>query len=1016
MSHRSRLLTLAVLLLAPVTAWAQNASVTGRVTDANNQQAIAGAQVFVVGTTRGTLTDQEGRYRISDLPAGPTSVRVVIIGYESPTREVTLTAGATATVDFALATSAVALDQVVVNAITGQAERKREVGTNVSTIPVAELNKGTITRFTDVLTGRATGLNLQSVAGTTGTSQRVRIRGANSLSLSNEPLIYVDGVQFSNSKGLALGVGGQDVSRLNDINPNDIENIEILKGPAASALYGTAAANGVLLITTKRGKTGRSIWNAYAESGVIEDRTDYPDNFLAYQLNTPGAPVFTSAATPAFDRAARAPCFNFRAATGACRQDSTFVFNTLRDPRTSPFQEGDRQKYGINVSGGGDALTYFLSGDFEDEIGVIDYNRLDKASFRANLNARLRENLRVQVTTGYVDSKVDLNSNDNSIFSPLINGLLGGAVFFPNVNDTTLNFRNYGFNFSQKDLREYITEQEVDRFTGGVNANYQPLSWLNINANAGLDYVNRHDLRTLQPNRLPIAQSFTVGQRSSNRSNTYLYTLNSSGSAIFSLRPDLISTSTLGVSYQRNLFESTSGFGAGIVEGTRSLGGTTQLFNVDEDFSEIITIGGFVRQQLAWRDRVFLGASVRGDDNSAFGTDFGFIYYPSVDVSWVVADEEWFPDLPQLSTLRLRTAYGESGQRPDFRSAQTFFTTVAVTTNNATTAGVTLSGTGNVDLKPEKTREIELGFDAGLFNDRLSFDVTYYNKRSRDALISRRLPPSFGLTSSVFANLGSIRNSGTEIGVMADVINRGNVSLNLRISATTVDNEIEDIGEGIEPIIFGRGTQRHQNGFPAGAFFQAPITINDANNDGKLALDEVTVGDTAQFIGPSLPTFNRSISGQLTLFRYITIATLFDWRGGNFQLNSTESFRCGRGFAIGERGCAATGDPNASLEEQARFIAAIFKGSNAGYIEDAEFVKWRELSLTLGTPEWLVARINALRGASLTLAGRNLKTWTDSSGLEPEINESGGDTNFTQNEFNTQPPVRTLSARLNFVF
>lgn len=1014
MSEKIRSLAFAFLLLAPLPALAQEASVVGRVTDALTQRPLAGAQVFVVGTSRGTITDQEGRYRIRPVPTGRTQVRVILIGYESATREVTVAAGATATADFVLATSAVALDEVVVNAITGQAERRREVGTNVANISVAELNKGPITKFTDVLTGRTAGVTLQSAAGTTGSSQRVRIRGANSLSLSNEPLVFVDGVQFSNSKGLALGVGGQDVSRLNDINPNDIESVEVLKGPAASALYGTAASNGVLLITTKRGKTGRSVWNAYAETGVIEDRTDYPTNFLSYQLKTPGAELFTSSG--AFNRAARVPCFNFRAATGACTQDSTFTFNTLRDPRTSPFQEGNRQKYGLNVSGGGDALTYFVSGDFEDEVGVIDYNTLDKASFRANMNARLRENFRVQITTGYVDSNLALNSNDNSIFSPLINGLLGGAVFFPNDPDTIVSFRNYGFGFSQRELREYITEQEVDRFTGGINANYQPFSWLNINGNAGLDYVNRHDFRTLQPNRLPIAQSFTVGQRSSNRSNTYLYTLNSSGAAIFNLRPDLISTSTVGVSYQRNFFENTSGFGAGIVEGTRSLGGTTQLFSVDEDFSEIITIGGFVRQQLAWRDRVFLGASLRGDDNSAFGTDFGFIYYPAVDFSWVVRDEKWFPDIEALSTLRLRGAYGESGQRPDFRNAQTFFETVAVTSNNADVAGITLSGTGNEELEPEKTREMELGFDAGLLNNRVSVDLTYYNKRSEDALISRPLPPSFGLTSSVFFNLGSVRNSGVEIGVDADVLNRSNVALNLRISATTLNNEIEELGKDVKPIIFARGNQRHQNGFPAGAFFQRPVSFEDANNDGKLSSTEVTVGDTAVYLGPALPTFTRSLSGQLTLFKYVTVSTLFDWRGGNKQMNFTEAFRCARGFAIGERGCRATGDPNASLEEQAAFIGFIFKGSNAGYIEDAEFIKWRELSVSLGTPEWLSSRFATLRGASLTLSGRNLKTWTDYSGLDPEINESGGRANFTQNEFNTQPPVRTLSARLNFVF
>lgn len=908
-------IALAITLLAPAAA-AQQGVVTGRVVNASTNRAIPGVRVQVQGTARTALTDNQGAYRITGLPAGSYTITAAVIGHTGANQTVSLAAGQTATVNFSLEPSAVELEGLVINAITGQAERKREVGANVASIDVGEINKGPITKIADVLTGRTAGVNLQGVTGTTGTSQRIRIRGANSLSLSNEPLIYVDGVLFSNSKGGPLGVGGQDFSRLNDLNPEDIANIEVLKGPAASALYGTAAANGVLLITTKKGRAGRPEWRAYVEGGTLEDVTDYPSQYLSFQVNNPNAPLLTSAGTLNHGTAAQRrdgtapylPCPNIDFAAGLCRQDRTESFNLLEDPRTTPFSTGDRRKLGLSVSGGSDAVTYYLSADTEDETGIINFNTLDKQNFRANLTARVTDKLNIGVTAGYVDSKVVLNSNDNSIFSPLINGLLATPVFIEGQDTlgTPRTRPGLGFGISLKDISEFLTVQEVDRLIGGINATYAPLAWLSANANVGLDFFARNDFRTLQPGRLPIAASFTPGQRFSQRGNNYQYTANGSATATFDLSSRVVSTSTAGLSYNRNLFEATNCFGVGIVEGTRSCSASSSQFAVGEEFSEIITVGGFFQQQFAFDDRLFLAASIRGDENSAFGSNFDVIYYPSVNASWVLSEEAFFPRNAFLTNLRVRGAYGESGLRPDFRQAETLFGPVAVTVGGQELSAVTLNTTGNEELKPERSAEWEFGFDSGFFDDRLSAEFTYYNKRSRDALISRRLPPSFGLTQSVFDNLGEIRNTGTELALNARVFEMPNAGLNLRLAATTLDNEIVELGEGVEPIIFNRGAQRHQEGFSAGGFFQTPITYNDADGNGKLTRGEVKV-DSSQFItvrnskgeqetlplkylGPSLPTNTQSLSGELTLFRNFSISTLFERRAGAMTLNDTERF------------------------------------------------------------------------------------------------------------------------------
>lgn len=1020
---------LGIAMLPALTGAQETGRVTGRVID-QLQRPLAGAQVIVVGTRRGAITNDEGSYTITDAPVGTQTIRARLIGYSVAESPVVVAAGQTATADFSLKPSAVQLEEVVVNAITGQQERRRESGANVGNIRVEDLTKGPITKLSDVITGRTAGVTTQGTTGTTGTSQRIRVRGANSLSLSNEPLIFVDGIQASNSVGLAVGVGGQAVSRLNDINPEDIANIEVLKGPAASALYGTAAANGVFLITTKRGRPGGTRWNTYVEIGSLKDENDYPTIFYPYRVATPNAPLTTS--TGAFNATARPSCFNYAAAVaGGCVPDSVAAQNVLQDSRTTPFSTGFRDKFGLNAAGGNDVVTFYVSGDHEYERGVIAYNRLDKTNLRANLNAQLRRDLRLQISSGYVTSGVALNSNDNSIFSPLINGFIGRAFYFaPTAADSVAGRRNR-LNYWQFDpeiLQQYVGHQDVDRFTVGTTANYTPLAWLSANANIGLDYINRHDYRTLQPNRLPIAQSFTIGNRTSNRSNNYLITGNASTAARFDLTPDIVSTTTLGTSYNRSLFQNTSGFGAGIVEGTRNLGATSSLFSVDEDFSEVITVGGFVRQEFAWKDRLFVAGSIRGDDNSAFGRDFGLIYYPSVNASWVLAEEPWFPRTDVISSLRLRAAYGESGLRPDFRDAETFFGATAVQVAGGSVAAVTLSNTGNESLEPEKTREYEFGFDMGMFADRVSLEATYFDKRSRDALISRGLPASIGLTASRIDNLGSIRNWGAEFGVNALAVDREQVKFNLRASATLLRNEVVELGEDlagnpIADITLNRGTQRHREGYSAGSFWQRPVFYNDADGNGLLSRAEVTLGDTVVFIGHSLPRYTHSIAADLTVFRYVTVSTLFEGRGGHKTLNDSEAFRCRNSQFVAGSGCGASGNPNASLEDQAAFIANFFGGSApsragtsiAGWIEDADFVKWRELAITFTAPSNLPTSLRALRGASLTLAGRNLATFTDYPGIDPEIVEAST-LSFNQSEFNTQPPVRYYTARLNFTF
>lgn len=999
----------AAALPTPSAAQAQG-TVTGRVTETASGRGLAGAQVTLVGTTRRTVTDQEGRYRMESVPTGSQSVRATRIGFDSQTQQITVAAGASVTADFRLGASAVAIDALVVNAVTGQTEAVREIGNAVGQINVAEdVPLAAITRPSDVLQGRVAGVQVQSVSGTTGTGARIRIRGANSLSLSNEPLIIVDGIRYENSStlGTATSEGGidQDPSRLNDISPEDIATIEVLKGPAASGLYGTAAANGVVVITTKQGRAGAPRWNVAVEYGRIDEVTNYPDNVQSFRRTATGA-VGTG-------------CSNLNVSAGTCTQDTVARFNPLMDARTTPFERGDRRRTSLSVSGGSDRATYYLAGDLENENGVYQNSELEKANFRANVRALISDKLTVSSSVGYTTSDVAFPSNDNSIISPILNGLLGTARFNPDNPDAV-----YAFGLTPTISEQYKPMQDVERFVGSVNANWSPLSWLTGNVTGGLDLTNSFDHQVLQPRTIELGSPWDEGWVEQSRWNNYSYTLNGAVNGKFDLSDAIRSTTTVGFDYNQNRFARTYAFGAGLIPGAGSINATSSQFRAGETNTNVKTVGGFVQQQFALSDRLFVTAALRADDNSAFGEEFGIITYPSANVSWLLSDESFFPDIQALSSVRLRAAYGQSGLRPNFRDATTFYSPDAVQIGGEDLPGITIGGTGNVGLEPERTSEVEAGFDIGAFDDRLGLEVTYFNKRSQDALILRDLPPSAGLFSNRYENLGEVRNSGVEFALNARVIESRPIGLNLRVSGSTLENEIEDMGD-VPDILLNRGQQRHRQGFSAGSFFAPKIEFADTDGDGVLDRNEVRViadaADDPSYIGPSLPTFTGSLSGELSVFDFLRVSSLFDTRRGHYTLNDNERFRCS--FAAN---CAGRNDPNASFEEQAAYIAGVLGNaaslpnpgvtSRRGFIEKADFVKWRELAFTLTPPQRWASRLGRIDGLSFTVAGRNLKTWTDYSGLDPEANETGNSSNFTQGEFGSQAPVRYWTARINFNF
>ena len=1043
MSRRvSVLLPLFVLALLPAGATAQQTgAVVGQVLERASRTPIASAAVGIVGAIQGARTNEEGRYRIVGIRPGAYQVRVTRLGYGAETKSVTVVAGQEVTVDFDMASSAVRIDEVVVTA-TGETQRKRESGNVVSTVNVTPERLANTTTISQLLTAQAPGVYVNSPGGTTGSASRIRIRGANSVSLTNEPLLIIDGIRVNNEiSGTGnIGVGGQVPSRLNDLNPDDIESLEVIKGPAAAALYGTAASNGVLQIRTKRGRAGRTRWVIYSEAGSQSDEITYPANFQQV-----GRLVSNGARTGfcSLDAQTRGACtvgtgLNANPAdvdsllfwsplegTGNARFDPAATFCGVAGgclvgigandtAKTSdPFITGYRTSWGVSATGGGDVANYFVSADVDRDQGVVDPNEFRRASVRANLTAQPKSSVTTQFFTNYASSRLEFPQNDNNILGIISGALLGFATDDPRT-------RGYLAGQTPSEVFAIDTRENVERFIGSNVTTWQALPWLSASLQAGVDFLDKRNKDFTPAGVVRFNSSTFEGSRNSNTAQIWTYTANSSLTATRDLRPDLRSTTTLGAQFNREVVQGTRAFGAKVLAGTGTLQGTAARFAVGETNTDNRTLGGLISEQLAWKERLFATLAFRTDNNSAFGSNFGWITYPAASLSYVISDESFFPKNQFLSSLRLRTAYGESGQRPNFRDAISFFNTQTITIAGADVPGIQVGGTGNADLKPERSREFEAGFEVGMWNDRFSLDFTAYDKVTKDLLIAKPLPPSAGVTTTQFDNLGTSKNQGLEFQLSGRAFEVTNAALDLSLSISTNKNRLHSSG-GQPPIVFG--IQRHTEGYPLGGYWDEDYTFEDKNGDGIISRvncpgTTTLVGGPAceidinpsgvlSYLGNPLPTKEAAFNPRLTLYKYVELGALVDYRGGFYLFNNTARFRCN--FS----NCQEAYDATQPQWRQAANLGHLM-GTDAGYVEKGDYTKLREVSLSLLAPKAWAARARAgeLR---LTLSGRNLKTWTDYTGFDPEVNSTPGAL-FSTSDFLTQPPLRAFSARLTASF
>jgi outer membrane receptor protein involved in Fe transport len=560
------------------------------------------------------------------------------------------------------------------------------------------------------------------------------------------------------------------------------------------------------------------------------------------------------------------------------------------------------------------------------------------------------------------------------------------------------------------DIATLINQQDVERFTGSVTVDYRPLEFLAARGTVGYDsFVDQTGFLVPVDPDLPFGDE-SRGARSVGYGLNRLLTADASLRATFDVPFGLRSTTTVGAQFFRQKFEAASAAGRYLPLGAETVSSAVRTDGF-ESLGESRTLGLFIEEQIGYGDRLFVTPAVRFDDSSAFGKNLGRSAHPRIMASYLISEESWFDGLIPgsfVETLRLRGAWGESGTQPASFAALKLLGPRRVTFNGADVAGLSITGPGNPELKPERGREVELGFEADMFEGRVGIDLTWFHQTTKDAIVGKPLAPSTGYAAPLFTNIGEIRNQGFEVGLKGLILNRESVVWDAQVNVSTVKGEVTVLDE---PIIYGLGgdSQRIQEGYPFGSYFSRVYQAGSGS---------VAKSDSALFVGQPTPQLEGSVSTSVTLSNWITVYANLGFAGGFQQFNSTQSFRCGF-LGGGEYGGVCpelfARNANGELTDDARVKAEASSDLEVGpWVEDADFARLRTLSVRFELPTSWLGRVRA-RSGSFTLVGENLMLFTGYSGLDPEVNFAGG-SETSRAEFFTLPPARRLTARFQVSF
>jgi TonB-linked SusC/RagA family outer membrane protein len=988
-----------VMLAEPDTSETRTAvdevgGVVARAMDSVTNQPLAGVVIGVKGTALTGTTNEQGYFLIPKVPVGMRVITARHLGYAAVEREVAVLDSQAVRVEFALRMGMSRLQEVVTTA-TGR-QRRLELGNDITVLDADSIVRTQpITNVTQLLEGRVPGLIVQHTTGAPGDPARLRLRGASSVYRSNDPIVIVDGIRIyadqseSSAANLtSLSDGGVPApSPLDRLDPNSIETIEVMKGPSAATLYGADAANGVIVITTKRGRPGPPRWGVSAERGLSYMPGRYPTNYFQWGHGLT-------------DNIARyCPITDL-----SCTADSLVRFQLLNDPALTVLGHGHRTAVTASVSGGTPALLYSLSGSTSEDLGLLVLPDLEVRRFAQSHGSappawmRRPNEFKTFGGSGSITAKVGesvdvslstmLSRNQQSRTS--LESQLGALAYTYLDAHSGIYYTPAFSSYSPapgmlRDFYERTTDLGTS-FNNGANVTWRPLPWLSGHLDAGLNMISREDESLLPRGYAQTGDS--VGTLGLGNGSFLTRTVNASGVVSTAALADLRAQMTVGANYTSSRVATLVVGGRDIPAGVTSIGHAAETTTRNEH-SEAATFGTYVEGQLGWRQRLYASTGIRFDGGTTFGSHAKLAGFPKVGLSYLLSSEPFFPFKSVFNTLRLRVAYGHAGVQPGPGDRLRFYAHVPELLDEQPVDVTQIQSLGNTQIRPERSAELEAGFDADLFDDRVSIGLTRYSKTREDALMQVPLPPSVYGGGTILKNVGVIRNTGLEVTFAADLLRSTEVTWHAQLAVSRNRNRVIALGPGVTPFSIGLG--RVQAGYPLFGVWARPIVgFADVNENGVIERNEVQVGDSASYMGASEPNYEASLSTGLALFRgAIRIDATVDYQNGLTQVNAA---------ALGHQAAAwAINDPNAPFAEQAAMVAS--NGSSAstgslgddaqhtayGVIQTVSTLRFNSLSVAFHVPSALAQHFGA-RNMSIALQGTNLGLHTNYRGKDPNVN------------------------------
>ena len=1001
------------LSVAPIGAQ-QGGTITGQVRSSDNE-VVSAAQVFIASLGIGGLTQANGRYLLQNVPAGSYDVTVERIGYRGSSATVVVNAAATVVQDFRIAVDALSLDEIVVTGTPGGTQR-RAIGNVVERLDVGSLNANpAINTLEAALSGRTPGVVIRGSSGSAGGGKRILIRGVASVGLPTDPIVYVDGVRINSER--------RDVerytamSRLNDFDPADIESIEIIKGPAAATLYGTEASAGVIQIITRTGQTGAPVFDASVELGQMWMPQRFMDRSHHFTNDPSLCPVI--------------PCTSMDQLREVDLQAEAVAAGGLLGPGEPSFHHGLTQGYNLAVRGGTDLVRYSASLTRNDDRGVVDWNWDTRTSIRGSLVVTGSEKLSFTLSGGFSQGE---RSSPGSYWTNFNWGGREASVFA-----TGPTGEYHGWIIAPQSFGEQGGRLETHgstRSTWSLRTDLNVTDWLAHRLIVGTDQLNERSEEfesRIESSNAPFwISAGRVGERTISSWDLPVWTVDFSGTATFRFNDERLGTAT---SYGLQWYERAETFHSSTGENFAVAGLSTVSATSSRDGSETFvenkTFGVYFQEQLDLNNRIFLTGAIRLDDNSAFGTDFDAAVYPKVSATWVV-HEESFWGVDWMDQFRLRAAWGKAGRQPDtFASSRLY----SPQTGPGGQPILTPSSFGNAELGPEKGEEIEIGFDAEFLGGFAGLNFTYFNKTTKDAIVTRGIAPSLwpavGSNATAgalqFANIGEVNAWGTETLLSLRLVQAGPVLWRMDTAFTTLGNLVTDMG-GLSRIQIGR-TRAHVEGFPIAHLsshrvLSAEFVSGDRGEIKNLMCDggtgkagnefggaAVPCDEAPQlYWGNSQPSWLVNLTSTWTLFDDWQAAVNIDATGGHWM--SSEY--------MGAKATSRPNSPEIFLQDNPIYLAYRTLNRNGLGFHEGGFAKLREVSLAYTVPDGMTGLVGVSR-ATLAVGVRNVaELWRQAERVYSQeivdFEMARSDEGFQGEASGDWPPLSSWTFRMNVTF